>query len=136
MQRLRLMLTIQVWKFARRSNVAQRLEDLQEDVLGEIFRLVVLADELVGDVEDLPPVLPDDGFPCHLIAAETLLDQAVGRDRLRGRGVNRHLEYLAAQRDVSRGHHWSRLGRAVTPAVGCRNSHQAFVAARSVVPLS
>jgi hypothetical protein len=40
--------------------VAQRLEDLEEDVLSEIFGLVVLADELVGDVEHLAPVLPDD----------------------------------------------------------------------------
>ena len=35
----------------------QRLEDLQEDVLGQILGLVVLAGELVGDVEDLAPVL-------------------------------------------------------------------------------
>ena len=83
------MLTIHVWKLARRSNVAQRLEDLQEDVLGEILGLVVLADELVGDVEDLAPVLPDDGFPGHLIAAEALLDQRVGGNGLGGRW-NRH----------------------------------------------
>ena len=73
------MLMIHVWKLARRSNVVQRLEDLQEDVLGQIFGLVVLADELVGDVEDLPPVLADDRLPRDLIAAEALLDQAVGR---------------------------------------------------------
>ena len=57
------MLMIQVWKLARRSNVLERLEDLQEDVLRQIFGLVVLADELVGDVEDLAPVLPDDQSP-------------------------------------------------------------------------
>ena len=72
------MLTIHVWKLARRSKVRERLEDLQEDVLGQIFGFVVLADELVGDVEHLPPVLPDDHFPGHLIAAEALLDQRVG----------------------------------------------------------
>ena len=85
MQRLRLMLMIQVWKFARRSNVCERLEDLQEDILREILGLVVLADELVGDVEDLAPVLPDDRLPRDLVAAQALLDQAVGRGRLRGR---------------------------------------------------
>ena len=68
----------------------ERLEDLQEDVLRQILGLVVLADELVGDVEDLSPVLADDGVPGRLVAAQTLLDEAVGRDRLRGRGVNGH----------------------------------------------
>ena len=73
------MLMIQVWKFARRSKVAQRLEDLEEDVLRQVFGLVVLADELVGDVEDLAPVLPDDRLPRRLVAGQALLDQAVGR---------------------------------------------------------
>ena len=41
----------------------ERLEDLQEDVLRQILGLVVPADELVGDVEDLPPVLADDLVP-------------------------------------------------------------------------
>ena len=63
----------------------ERLEDLQEDILGEIFGLVVLADELVGDVEDLAPVLPDDRLPRGLVAAQALLDQAVRCSRLRGR---------------------------------------------------
>ena len=57
----------------------ERLEDLQEDILREIFGLVVLADELVGDVEDLAPVLPDDRLPRDLVAAQALLDQAVRR---------------------------------------------------------
>jgi hypothetical protein len=57
----------------------QRLEDLQEDVLREVLGLVVLADELVGHVEDLAPVLAHDRLPRDLIAAETLLDEAVGR---------------------------------------------------------
>ena len=75
------MLMIQVWKFARRSKRLQRLEDLQEDVLRQIFGLVVLADELVGDVEHLAPVLPDDQLPRHLIAGQALLDEAVRRER-------------------------------------------------------
>ncbi len=41
----------------------QRLEDLQEDVLRQVLGLVVPADELVGEVEDLAPVLPDDLVP-------------------------------------------------------------------------
>jgi hypothetical protein len=68
----------------------QRLEDLQEDVLGEIFGLIVPADELVGDVEDLAPVLPDDLLPGDLIAGQALLDQTVRRSRLRRRGISRH----------------------------------------------
>jgi hypothetical protein len=56
----------------------ERPEDLQEDVLGEVLGLVVLADELVGDVEDLPPVLPDDGLPGSLVTAQTTLDERVG----------------------------------------------------------
>src|SRR4030095_9081089 len=67
---------------------AQRPEDLQKNVLRQIFRFVVLADELVRDVEDLPPVLANDRFPGLLIAAQTLLDETVGRCGLRGRGVN------------------------------------------------
>ena len=68
----------------------ERLEDLQEDVLRQILGLVVLADELVGDVEHLAPVLADDRFPGRLIAGQALLDEAVGRERLGGRGINRH----------------------------------------------
>jgi hypothetical protein len=41
----------------------QRLEDLEEDVLRQVLGLVVLAGELVGDVEDLAPVLADDLAP-------------------------------------------------------------------------
>ena len=57
----------------------QRLEDLEEDVLRQVLGLVVLAGELVGDVEDLPPVLADDLFPRLLIAAKAALDQRVDR---------------------------------------------------------
>jgi hypothetical protein len=79
MQRLRLTLISQVWKLARK-----RLEDLEEDVLRQVFRLIVLADELVGDVEDLPPVQPDDLLPGVLIARQTPFDQLVDGGRLRG----------------------------------------------------
>src|SRR5687767_3430556 len=50
---------------------AQRLEYLQEDILRQVLGFIVLADELVGDVEDLPPVLSDDGFPRRLVTLQT-----------------------------------------------------------------
>ena len=53
----------------------ERLEDLEEDVLRQILGLVVLADELVGDVEHLAPVLADDLLPRELIALQAALDQ-------------------------------------------------------------
>jgi len=68
----------------------QRAEDLQEDVLREILGLIVLADELVCDVEHLAPVLAHDLLPCPLIAGEALLDEAVRRQRLSSRGISRH----------------------------------------------
>ena len=63
----------------------ERLEDLEKDVLREVFRLVMLADELVRDVEDLPPVLADDSLPRSLVAGQALFDEAVGRRRLQRR---------------------------------------------------
>ena len=59
----------------------QRLEDLEENVLGEVLRFVVLADELEREIEHFPPVLADDGLPGGLVAAETLLDQVIARRR-------------------------------------------------------
>ena len=59
----------------------ERLEDLEEDVLRQILGLVVLADELVGDVEHLAPVLADDLLPRLLIAGQAALDQLVDRSR-------------------------------------------------------
>ena len=41
--------------------------------------LVVLADELVGDVEHLAPVLADDLFPRELIALQAALNQRLDR---------------------------------------------------------
>ncbi len=55
----------------------ERLENLQEHVLREVFRFVVLAGELVRDVEDLAPVLPDDLRPRVLVAGQAALDQSV-----------------------------------------------------------
>ena len=60
----------------------QRLEDLQEDVLGQVLGLVVPAGELVGDVEDLAAVLADDLFPRRLVAAQAALNQRI--DGVRG----------------------------------------------------
>ena len=42
---------------------------------GQVFGLVVLAGELVGDVEDLTPVLADDLRPGILLPREAALDQ-------------------------------------------------------------
>ena len=53
----------------------ERLEDLEEDVLGQVFGLVVLADELVRDVEYLAPMQPDDALPGGLVSAQAALDQ-------------------------------------------------------------
>ena len=64
----------------------ERLEDLQEDVLRQILGLVVLADELVRDVEDLAPVLPYDLLPGDLIALQAALNQRLGRVS----GLGRH----------------------------------------------
>jgi hypothetical protein len=62
----------------------ERLEDLQEDVLCQILGLVMLADELVRDVEHLAPVLPDDLLPRELIALQAALNQRLDRvSRLR-----------------------------------------------------
>src|SRR5207245_11652972 len=63
----------------------ERLEDLQEDVLREIFRLVVLADALVRHVGALPPVLADDLLPGDLIALQTALYQRLDRVARSGR---------------------------------------------------
>ena len=57
----------------------ERLENLQEDVLRQILGLVVLADELVGDVEHLAPVLADDLLPGELIALQAALNQRLDR---------------------------------------------------------
>jgi hypothetical protein len=62
----------------------ERLEDLEKDVLRQVLGFVVLGDELVRDVEHLPPVLPDNLFPRLLIAVETPLDQIVDRGRRLG----------------------------------------------------
>jgi hypothetical protein len=57
----------------------QRLEDLEKDVLRQIFGFVVAARELIRDVEHFAPVLPNDVFPRPLIAAEAALDKGIDR---------------------------------------------------------
>src|SRR5215475_4787302 len=74
----------------------ERFEHLQEDVLCQIFGLVVPSDELVRDIEHLAPVLAHDGLPRELIARQAPLNQRL--DRLRSFGwilwqvVGRHDE--------------------------------------------
>ena len=81
MQRFRLTLTSHVWKLARRSNVSSDSKQLHEDVLREVFGLVVAAHELVRDVEHAAPMLADDGVPGGLIAVEASGDDVVHRVR-------------------------------------------------------
>src|SRR4029450_11702937 len=105
----------------------ERLEDLQENVLGQVFGLVVLTDELVRNVEHLPPVLLDDHLPGYLITTEALLDQHVGRARWQGRGrVNRHLASLDAESGGDPG--WRR--RSSASEVGRNDIRKTFASGR------
>jgi hypothetical protein len=52
-------------------------EDLQKDVLREIFGFVVPAHELVREVEDLAPVETNDLGPGRLIATEAPVDELI-----------------------------------------------------------
>ena len=61
----------------------ERFEQLQKDVLREVFREIVTADKLVRDVEDLAPVQADDLVPCRLVAVEAPLDDVVDRGNAR-----------------------------------------------------
>ena len=54
---------------------AERLVDLQEDVLGQVFRQVVSTDELVGDVEYAAPISLNDEVPCLLVPLQAAVDQ-------------------------------------------------------------
>ena len=63
MQRLRLMLIEPGLEVRAPVERVERPENLQKDVLRQVFRFIVTADEPVRDVEDLPPVLPDDLIP-------------------------------------------------------------------------
>ena len=67
---------------------AERLEDLQEDVLRQVLGFLVPADELVRDVEHLPAVLLDDRIPGELVAVQASLDERFDFPRrLRGVGA-------------------------------------------------
>src|SRR5690606_13290068 len=68
----------------------QRLEDLDEDVLGQILGFVVTADELVRDVEHLAAVRTHDLFPRGLVTGQTPRDQGISGLSRRGRGINGH----------------------------------------------
>ena len=53
----------------------ERLEDLDEDILREVFGFLVASDEFIRDVEDFPPVLLDDRVPGELVALKTSLNE-------------------------------------------------------------
>jgi hypothetical protein len=74
----------------------ERLVQLEEDVLSEVFCLIVTTDELVRDVEHLPSIHADDRFPRGLIAVQAALDDLVGHLCWRGR-VRRHHEPMVAR---------------------------------------
>ena len=54
-------------------------ESIRQYAIG--YDLVVLAYELVRDVEDFSPVLADDEIPGDLVAAQTSLDERFDGDR-------------------------------------------------------
>ena len=74
----------------------ERLVQLEEDVLREVLCLIVTTDELVRDVEHLPPVHADNRFPRRLIAIEAALDDLVGHLGRRG-CVRRHRDQTVAR---------------------------------------
>jgi hypothetical protein len=58
-------------------------EDLEEDLLGQVLRVVMPPRELVGDMKHLPLVAADDELPGGIVLLEASLDQLrVGRGRL------------------------------------------------------
>ena len=69
---------------------AERLEDLQEYVLGQILRHVVPADELVGDVENSAPISLDDEVPRLLVPLQAAVDQLLDLVRVLRCGTGEH----------------------------------------------
>jgi hypothetical protein len=55
----------------------ERFENLDEDVLRQVFGLIEPADELVRQVEHLAAMLLDDDRPRDLIAFEAPFDDGV-----------------------------------------------------------
>jgi len=69
----------------------ERLEDLDEDVLREVFGFLVPSDEFIRDVENFPPVLLDDGVPGELVALKTSLNERFNFPRRLGRWCGRQI---------------------------------------------
>src|SRR3990172_8077023 len=60
--------------------LVQAAEDLEEDLLRQVLRLIVLAGELVGDVEHPPPEALDHLLPGRIVLPQASLDELrVGR---------------------------------------------------------
>jgi hypothetical protein len=66
----------------------ERPVDLQEDFRAQILSFLVSADELVGDIEDAPPVRPDDLVPGRLVPEQARLDELIRGTGLSGLGVH------------------------------------------------
>ena len=69
---------------------AERLEDLQKDVLRQILGLVVATHERVRDVEHLPAVAADDGVPRRLVSPQAGLVEGVGGVGRAGQRIGGH----------------------------------------------
>jgi hypothetical protein len=78
----------------------ERLEQLEKYVLGQVLCLVMLSDELVGDVEDPPPLLADDRGPRGLVSGETLLDELVRRSWLSNWTIRAHFGSDVTRRET------------------------------------
>src|SRR5262245_34032216 len=68
----------------------ERLEQLEKDVLSEIFGFVLAADEFVRDVEHLAPVETHDVVPRALITFEATFDEGIDLRWRRSGRVNSH----------------------------------------------
>ena len=66
----------------------ERLVELQEDFLTQIFSLLVSADEFVGDIENALVVGVDDLVSGRLIPVKARLDESIRGTGLGGRGVH------------------------------------------------
>src|SRR6202008_3396022 len=63
--------------------VLEAAEDLEEDLLGQVFRVVMPPLELVADMKHIPLVAGDDELPGGIVLLQASLDQLrVGRGRL------------------------------------------------------
>ncbi len=68
-------MVIQVWEALLRVEAGEVLVELEEDVLGEIFRVGAGAGETIADGVDAPVLGQDELLPCLRIAGHALAYQ-------------------------------------------------------------